>query len=77
MTGSTNSEVYSKVWKGPKNKESTWKCTKCSYAYNGLYIDHCDICDSSRTSSAQQQSSNKNFGSGTQTPPVSIGDLSG
>ncbi|CAH1719100.1 unnamed protein product [Chironomus riparius] len=57
MTGSTNSEVYSKVWKGPK-KESTWKCTKCSYAYNGLYIDHCDICDSSRTSSAQQQSSN-------------------
>lgn len=62
MTGSTatttnNSEVYSKVWKGPK-KDSTWKCTKCSYAYNGLYIDHCDICDSSRTSSAQQQSSN-------------------
>lgn len=64
LTGSTNTnstDVYSKVWKGPKIKDSTWKCTKCSYAYNVLYIDNCDICDSSRTSLAQQQqSSNSN-----------------
>lgn len=49
--GSRN-ENYSKVWKGPKKDSSsrTWTCVKCSYAYNALWIDNCDICDTPRTS---------------------------
>ena len=26
-----------------------WTCTKCSYAYNSLWVEHCDICESNRT----------------------------
>lgn len=26
-----------------------WTCTKCSYAYNPLWVEQCDICESSRT----------------------------
>lgn len=53
MTGSSSSE-YSKVWKGPKKDSSSkeqrmWTC-KCSYAYNPLWVDNCDICDSPRIS---------------------------
>ena len=54
MTGSTPVEAYSKVWKGPKKESNSkeprmWAC-KCSYAYNPLYVDNCDICDSPRIS---------------------------
>jgi calpain-15 len=51
-------ENYSKVWKGPKKDSSsrTWTCVKCSYAYNALWVDHCDICDSSRTSATASSS---------------------
>lgn len=57
MTGSTStsSDVYSKVWKGPKkdSKEPprSWTC-KCSYAYNPMWVDNCDICDVPRISPA-------------------------
>lgn len=65
MTGSSTTsknENYSKVWKGPKKDSSTrtWTCIKCSYAYNALWIDNCDICDTPRTptsSSLTSQSS--------------------
>lgn len=26
-----------------------WTCTKCSYAYNPLWVEQCDICESNRT----------------------------
>lgn len=26
-----------------------WTCTKCSYAYNPLWVEQCDICESYRT----------------------------
>lgn len=49
-------EVYTKVWKGPKKPMATtaieatgqplWTCGKCSYAYNPMWIENCDICDS-------------------------------
>lgn len=26
-----------------------WTCTKCSYAYNPLWVEQCDICESRRT----------------------------
>ncbi|CRK96884.1 CLUMA_CG009972, isoform A [Clunio marinus] len=63
MTGSSNSDVYSKVWKGPKkdsttikeNSQRMWTC-KCSYAYNPMWVDNCDICDAPRISPSQQQS---------------------
>lgn len=62
MTGSSTpssstsgGEVYSKVWKGPKkdSKEPprSWTC-KCSYAYNPMWVDNCDICDAPRISPA-------------------------
>lgn len=54
-SGATSSEVYSKVWKGPKRDPNTkeiiprmWTCNKCSYAYNPMWVDNCDICDSAR-----------------------------
>lgn len=57
MTGSTSGEVYSKVWKGPKkdSKEppKSWSC-KCSYAYNPMWVDNCDICDAPRISGSAQ-----------------------
>ena len=62
MTGSSsqnsNMDVYSKVWKGPKKDLSTrmWTCSKCSYAYNALWVDNCDICDTPRSSPAQKSS---------------------
>lgn len=56
MTGSSSGEIYSKVWKGskkdPTSKEMIprmWTC-KCSYAYNPVWVDNCDICDSPRVS---------------------------
>jgi calpain-15 len=54
MTGSSSGEVYSKVWKGPKRDSNSkeprmWTC-KCSYAYNPIWVDNCDICDSPRIS---------------------------
>lgn len=57
MTGSTSGD-YSKVWKGPKkdpsSKESprSWTC-KCSYAYNPMWVDNCDICDAPRHTQTQ------------------------
>jgi calpain-15 len=61
MTGSaTNSnDVYSKVWKGPKKEIARmWACTKCSYAYNPLKVDHCDICDAARAQAGASTSKN-------------------
>lgn len=57
MTGSS-SENY-KMWKGSKKDASTkesprsWAC-KCSYVYNPLWVDNCDICDAPRISSLAQ-----------------------
>lgn len=28
-----------------------WTCTKCSYAYNPIWVEHCDICESSLAAS--------------------------
>ena len=57
VAGNSIGEVYSKVWKGPK-KDITklgepmiprmWTCPKCSYAYNPMWVENCDICDSVR-----------------------------
>lgn len=71
MTGSNSTADYSKVWKGPKKDSSSrmWTCSKCSYAYNALWVPNCDICDSPRiplsstsssSSTAVQQSTSKN-----------------
>lgn len=59
MTGSASgvSDVCSKVWKSQKKDMSSkemvpsrsWTC-KCSYAYNPMWVDNCDICDSPRIS---------------------------
>lgn len=58
MTGSSSSgaDMYSKVWKGPKKDPNSkemiprmWTC-HCSYAYNPMWVDNCDICDLPRIS---------------------------
>lgn len=59
MTGSASGggDVCSKVWKGQKKEMNSkemipprsWTC-KCSYAYNPVWVDNCDICDSPRIS---------------------------
>lgn len=54
MTGSS-SDNYSKVRKASKKDVSTkesprsWAC-KCSYVYNPMWVDNCDICDAPRIS---------------------------
>lgn len=44
MTRSTNN-----VTPPPATPPRMWTCTKCSYAYNPLWVELCDICTSRRT----------------------------
>jgi hypothetical protein len=63
---------YSKVWKGAKkssnnnnvdNKKTSsniprmWTCCKCSYAYNALWAEKCDICECLRGPASLNQPS--------------------
>lgn len=32
-----------------------WTCTKCSYAYNPMWVEHCDICESNRITASLTQ----------------------
>lgn len=62
MTGSSSAggvsggDVYSRVWKGPKKDPNSkemiprmWTC-RCSYQYNPMWVDNCDICETPRIS---------------------------
>ncbi|XP_037943843.1 calpain-D isoform X2 [Teleopsis dalmanni] len=39
------------------NSRRMWTCTKCSYAYNRIWIEHCEICESNRNTPSLTQPS--------------------
>ncbi|GAB0096746.1 hypothetical protein DMENIID0001_123120 [Sergentomyia squamirostris] len=41
----------------PTSVPRMWTCTKCSYAYNPLWVEQCDICESNRTPASLTQPS--------------------
>lgn len=41
----------------PDTPPRMWTCTKCSYAYNPLWVELCDICESKRTPASLSQPS--------------------
>lgn len=42
---------------GDDDPTRMWTCTKCSYAYNPIWVGQCDICDSERTPASVQHPS--------------------
>lgn len=41
----------------PATPPRMWTCTKCSYAYNPLWVELCDICESRRSPASLTQPS--------------------
>jgi hypothetical protein len=63
-----SADYSTKVWKGVKKSSTSngdgkkavprmWTCTKCSYAYNALWVEKCDICECSRSAASLNQPS--------------------
>ncbi|XP_055840990.1 calpain-D isoform X1 [Episyrphus balteatus] len=54
LTNSTNSNNGNNPVTNPPRM---WTCTKCSYAYNRIWVEQCDICESTRSQPSLTQPS--------------------